>query len=99
MVHWLFSLCTGCRTSHCYDFDYADILYAGWLQVLLLCLLALAMSVEMLGEELGWMGYLFPKLESLHGTSIAIVLIGLIIGGLCYYLLHKESLIIKKQAS
>lgn len=50
----------------------------GWLQVFLLCLLALAMSVEMLGEELGWMGYLFPKLESLYGTTIAIVLTGLI---------------------
>lgn len=50
----------------------------GWLQVFLLCLLALAMSVEMLGEELGWIGYLFPKLESLHGTTLAIVLTGLI---------------------
>lgn len=50
----------------------------GWLQVLLLCLLALAMSVEMLGEELGWMGYLFPKLEQLYGTTAAIAITGLI---------------------
>ncbi|MBQ8596328.1 MAG: CPBP family intramembrane metalloprotease [Lachnospiraceae bacterium] len=52
--------------------------FSGWLQVLLLCLLALAMSVEMLGEELGWMGYLFPKLEQLWGTTAAIALVGLI---------------------
>lgn len=51
---------------------------AGWLEVLFLCLLSLAMSVEMLGEELGWMGYLFPKLEALHGTVPSIALIGLV---------------------
>ena len=51
---------------------------AGWLQVLLMCLLSIAMSIEMLGEELGWMGYLFPKLELLHGTTFSIVIIGLI---------------------
>lgn len=26
-------------------------------------------SVEILGEELGWLGWLFPKLEKMHGTK------------------------------
>ena len=29
-----------------------------------------------MGEELGWMGYLFPRLEQLCGTSVALILMG-----------------------
>ncbi len=35
-------------------------------------------SVEMLGEELGWLGWLFPKLEKMHGTKAAMLLLALI---------------------
>lgn len=52
--------------------------FRGWCQVLLLSLLAVVCSVEMLGEEIGWLGYLFPKLEKLHGTNAAILLLSLI---------------------
>lgn len=45
----------------------------GWAQVILLSLLAIPASIEMLGEELGWMGFLFPKLEKMHGTNLAIL--------------------------
>lgn len=31
-----------------------------------------------MGEELGWMGYLFPRLEQLCGTSVALILMGII---------------------
>lgn len=47
----------------------------GWAQAILLSLLAIPASIEMLGEELGWMGFLFPKLEKLHGTNLAILFI------------------------
>lgn len=41
-------------------------------------ILGVLASVEMLGEELGWLGWLFPKLEKLHGTKAAILLLALI---------------------
>ncbi len=31
-----------------------------------------------MGEELGWMGYLYPRMEKLCGTTVALVLTGLI---------------------
>lgn len=31
-----------------------------------------------MGEELGWMSYLFPRLEKLCGTTVALVLTGII---------------------
>lgn len=46
-------------------------------QILGMTALGVAASIEMLGEELGWLGYLFPKLEKLHGTNAAIVLLAL----------------------
>ena len=41
-------------------------------------MLGVLSSVEMLGEELGWLGWLFPKLEKLHGTKTAMLLLALI---------------------
>ena len=45
-------------------------------------LLMLAMSFLQfwvgMGEELGWMGYLYPRMERLCGTTVALVLTGLI---------------------
>ncbi|MBP3421638.1 MAG: CPBP family intramembrane metalloprotease [Lachnospiraceae bacterium] len=34
-----------------------------------------------MGEELGWMGYLFPRLETLCGTTVALILTGIIRAG------------------
>lgn len=33
-----------------------------------------------MGEELGWMGYLFPRLEKLCGTTVALIVTGVIRG-------------------
>ena len=41
-------------------------------------ILGVLASVEMFGEELGWLGWLFPKLEKLHGTKAAMLLLALI---------------------
>lgn len=41
-------------------------------------ILGVLASVEMLGEELGWLGWLFPRLEKLHGTKAAMLLLALI---------------------
>jgi membrane protease YdiL (CAAX protease family) len=41
-------------------------------------ILGVLASVEMLGEELGWLGWLFPKLEKMHGTKAAMLLLALI---------------------
>lgn len=38
----------------------------------------------LMGEEIGWMGYLFPRLEKLWGTTLALLLTGLIRG--CWHL-------------
>lgn len=37
-----------------------------------------------MGEELGWMGYLFPRLEKLCGTTVALIVTGFIRG--CWHL-------------
>lgn len=34
-----------------------------------------------MGEELGWMGYLFPRMERLCGTTVALILTGVIRAG------------------
>lgn len=36
--------------------------------------------ISLLGEEIGWLGYLFPRLEQLYGTVPAVVLMGIIRG-------------------
>lgn len=49
-------------------------------QVLLMALLGTACFIECLGEELGWIGYLYGKLEKLFGTKPACIFIGIIRG-------------------
>lgn len=49
--------------------------FATVLGVILLCVVE---SVEMLGEELGWMGYLFPRLETRFGTIFGAVLLAVV---------------------
>lgn len=53
-------------------------------EILLMVLLGILCFIECLGEELGWIGYLFPKLEELVGTTGSILLLGLIRG--CYHI-------------
>lgn len=60
------------------SYSLAGMSFAGWSEVLIFSLLSIPGSIEMLGEELGWLGYLFPKLEKLHGTIMAILQIALI---------------------
>lgn len=36
--------------------------------------------ISLFGEEIGWLGYLFPRLEQLYGTVPAVVLMGIIRG-------------------
>ena len=47
-------------------------------EILGMTILGVLASVEMLGEELGWLGWLFPKLEKLYGTKAAMLLLALI---------------------
>lgn len=53
-------------------------------EILLTVLLGILCFIECLGEELGWIGYLFPKLEELAGTTGSILLLGFIRG--CYHI-------------
>ena len=48
--------------------------------ILLYVAMGTVMCIASLGEEIGWMGYLFPALEKLHGTGLALVLTGVIRG-------------------
>jgi membrane protease YdiL (CAAX protease family) len=47
-------------------------------QILLYAMYALLQFWMILGEEVGWMGYLYPRLERLHGTVAAIIFMGII---------------------
>jgi len=49
-------------------------------KILLMTLMGIACCIECLGEELGWIGYLYGKFESIAGTIWACVIIGLIRG-------------------
>jgi membrane protease YdiL (CAAX protease family) len=49
-------------------------------QILLSAMCAFLHSWMLLGEEAGWMGYLYPRLERLHGTVAAIIFLGIIRG-------------------
>lgn len=48
--------------------------------VLFLLAASLIGIITLLGEEVGWLGFLFPRLEKLHGTIFAVVLMGIIRG-------------------
>lgn len=46
------------------------------LKILFLLASSLTGVVTLLGEEAGWLGFLFPRLERLHGTVIAVIFMG-----------------------
>lgn len=47
-------------------------------KIAIFALVGTACFVECLGEELGWIGYLFPRLESVFGTMPACITLGII---------------------
>ena len=47
-------------------------------KILLFTIISILGSFIYLGEELGWMGYLFPRLEKLNGTILSIFIIAII---------------------
>lgn len=47
-------------------------------RIILFTVLSAVSSIELLGEELGWMGYLFPRLEKEYGTYLSIPMVALI---------------------
>lgn len=49
-----------------------------FVQIIFFTLISIVESVELLGEELGWMGYLFPRLEKECGTFPSILMIAVI---------------------
>lgn len=61
-------------------------------EVALSTLLGIACFIEMMGEELGWIGYVYPRLEKLTGSISALVLLGIIRGiyhlGILFYMDH-----------
>lgn len=47
-------------------------------KIILFTIFSILASIVLLGEELGWMGYLFPRLEKLNGTILSIFIIAII---------------------
>lgn len=52
------------------------IIYFG--KIILFTIISTIESVELLGEELGWMGYLFPRLENEYGTFKGTLIISIV---------------------
>ena len=48
------------------------------LKIILFTVFSILASIVLLGEELGWMGYLFPRLEKISGTILSIFIIAII---------------------
>ena len=59
-----------------HDFD----CFIFFMNALVLFSFSLVGMISLLGEEIGWLGYLFPRLEQLYGTVPAVVLMGMIRG-------------------
>ncbi|MDO5147684.1 MAG: type II CAAX endopeptidase family protein [Eubacteriales bacterium] len=49
-------------------------------EICLMTVLGILCLIECLGEELGWIGYLFPKLEKIAGTVVACIVLGIVRG-------------------
>lgn len=47
-------------------------------KIILFTIFSVLASVVLLGEELGWMGYLYPKLEKSYGTILSIFIIAIV---------------------
>lgn len=56
--------------------DSKSILFLG--KIALFTVISVIESIELLGEELGWMGYLYPRLEKEFGTFPGIVLMAVV---------------------
>lgn len=52
------------------------ILFFG--KIILFTVISTLESIELLGEELGWMGYLFPRLEKEYGTFPGIIIVSVV---------------------
>ena len=50
------------------------------MNVLILLSFSLVGMISLLGEEIGWLGYLFPRLEQLYGTIPAVILMSVVRG-------------------
>lgn len=57
-----------------------DITRESLFMLVLTPVIGILSCIEMLGEELGWIGYLYPKLEKTAGTVSACILLGIIRG-------------------
>ncbi len=49
-------------------------------QILFMIMSSVMAFFVLLGEEIGWLGFLFPRLESLHGTVFAVITMGVVRG-------------------
>ncbi len=49
-------------------------------QILFMIMSSVMAFFVLLGEEIGWLGFLFPRLENLHGTVFAVIIMGVVRG-------------------
>lgn len=52
------------------------IVYFG--KIILFTIISTIESIELLGEEIGWMGYLFPRVEKEYGTFIGTLIVSIV---------------------
>lgn len=64
------------RTVQFSNFHVTEFVFS----VLFLLAASMIEIITLLGEEAGWLGFLFPRLEKLHGTVLAVVFMGIIRG-------------------